>query len=710
MVQDLQLDTVAVDVSFVDQNNQPITNARIYGQNNNFGGSTSLIVGHSDVRYSGNDNTNPNFTSATDGVGTLTLLRGLTYNVCAIDPAANVHVCTFFTPTNDTSSVALTAPTHYNISGTLTDRSGNPVSNATLDLMSSNGIEFQVFTDSNGNYSRNVSPGLYKLDAQGGTSFTQFDLKASGSNQYAIDATRSNVLQNLQLDSVTVNVSFVDGNNQPITNARIYGQNNNSGGSTSLLIGNSTVRYSGNDNTNPRSTNSSDGVGDLTLLRGLTYKVCAIDPATSVHYCKTFDPVNDISSIVLTTAIKPIAPTGLTAQSPTNQSPALSWNAANGANHYDVYRDGSIVGSPIVPNFTDTTAANGSHDYYVKAVNSSASSDPSNEISVTYDSMTPNITHSINPLANLNGWNNTDVTVSFDCNDALSGIRSCSTPVIVNAEGVNQTVNGTAVDDADNTANTSATLNIDKTAPVLGMQTWSANPLLQGQNTTLSVPASDALSGLANVKYSVDGGTPLDMTHDAASNTWRATFGSSLLANTYGIAITATDLAGNISVVNDVLAVYQPSNGYVTGHANTYPTASDTSPIVLDTSNNPAKLVIGFTNVTAPASGSFDVNYTVKNKKDAFSLSGTGVSWVVVQDSTHASIQGIADLTTWVSGTQSVTSGVTVRFDIVLGVNGAPDHVTVKIWNPGVVPNIGLPVYVISDDVIANGSNLMIHP
>lgn len=36
------------------------------------------------------------------------------------------------------------------ISGTLTDRAGNPVINATLDFMSSIGQEFQVFTDSNG--------------------------------------------------------------------------------------------------------------------------------------------------------------------------------------------------------------------------------------------------------------------------------------------------------------------------------------------------------------------------------------------------------------------------------------------------------------------------------------------------------------------------------------------------------------------------------
>jgi hypothetical protein len=119
---------------------------------------------------------------------------------------------------------------------------------------------------------------------------------------------------------------------------------------------------------------------------------------------------------------------------------------------------------------------------------------------------------------------------------------------------------------------------------------------------------------------------------------------------------------------------------------------------------------MGFTNVMAPATGSFDLDYKVKNNQDEFSLSSTGISWVVIQDNTHASILGHADLTTYVNGVKTVTQSVSVRFDIVLGTNGVPDHVTVKIYNPGVDPNTGTPAYIINDAVIANGSNLMIHP
>jgi len=250
----------------------------------------------------------------------------------------------------------------------------------------------------------------------------------------------------------------------------------------------------------------------------------------------------------------------------------------------------------------------------------------------------------------------------------------------------------------------------DMTPPTVGTPTWSSNPLLQGQNTTLSVPATDNLSGVASVQYSVNGGAAQAMTFDAPSNTWQATFGSTLAANTYNISVTATDEAGNTSpAVTDILAVYTPSNGYVTGHAKLVPTTLDTLPIARDTSNNPTKLVLGFTNVTAPASGSFDMDYSIKNNKNEFLISSTGINWVVVQDNLHASVLGHGDLTTYVNGVKTVTQNVAVRFDITLGTGGAPDQIAIKIYSPGVNPNTGSPAYVISDTVVASGSNLMIH-
>jgi hypothetical protein len=252
---------------------------------------------------------------------------------------------------------------------------------------------------------------------------------------------------------------------------------------------------------------------------------------------------------------------------------------------------------------------------------------------------------------------------------------------------------------------------VDTTAPTNPTLSWNTNPLLSSTDTILTASTDDAGSGIKEVTYTIDNGPPQQMTYDAASDTWQATFGSSLAVGTYAIVVRATDNAGNTNDgAVDVLAVYTTSNGYVTGHAKILPTTSDTLPIDLDTSNNPAKLVIGFTNLTAPTSGSFDVDYSVKNNQNEFALSSTGITWILISDSTHASILGEADLTTYVDGTKTVTSGVSVRFDITLGTNGADDQVTMSIYGTGVNPTSGTPSYVISDAVLPSGSHLMVHP
>jgi len=252
---------------------------------------------------------------------------------------------------------------------------------------------------------------------------------------------------------------------------------------------------------------------------------------------------------------------------------------------------------------------------------------------------------------------------------------------------------------------------IDNTPPAVGLPAWTVNPLQQGQTTTLSATVVDDSSGVSSVQYSIDGGMPQSMIYDTSSGLWKVTFGSSLVASTYNVTITAIDTAGNASSgVTDVLAVYNTANGYVTGHAKTLPTVDDILPVARDTSKNPAKLVMGFTNVTAPTSGSFDMSYVIKKNKDEFNLSSTGISWMVVQDSTHASILGHGDLTTYVNGVKTVTQNVAVHFDITLGSNGTPDQVTVKMFDPGNDPNLASPAYVINDAVIPSGSNLMIHP
>ena len=123
-----------------------------------------------------------------------------------------------------------------------------------------------------------------------------------------------------------------------------------------------------------------------------------------------------------------------------------------------------------------------------------------------FDTTPPTITATKNPVANAASWNNTSVTVTFNCADEAqgSGLASCTPPVTLSAEGQNQTVTGTAVDNAGNTSTTTATVNIDKTAPVASSPTLSTSLVLFSANMTMNANATDALSGVAGGEFYID--------------------------------------------------------------------------------------------------------------------------------------------------------------------------------------------------------------
>ena len=119
-------------------------------------------------------------------------------------------------------------------------------------------------------------------------------------------------------------------------------------------------------------------------------------------------------------------------------------------------------------------------------------------IHVKIDKTPPTITHTTDPDANQFGWNNTDVTVTFQCDDAVSGIDSCTPPRTVTTEGAGQPVPGTAVDLAGNSASDPATVNVDRTDPTISGHAAPA-PNGNGWNNTdvtVTFTCADALSGI----------------------------------------------------------------------------------------------------------------------------------------------------------------------------------------------------------------------
>src|SRR5262245_59955521 len=95
--------------------------------------------------------------------------------------------------------------------------------------------------------------------------------------------------------------------------------------------------------------------------------------------------------------------------------------------------------------------------------------------SINIDKTAPTVSGGRTPAANANGWNNTNITVTFTGTDTLSGLASCTPSVVKSSEGADQSATGTCTDNAGNTSApvTVSNINIDKTAPTL---TGSKNP------------------------------------------------------------------------------------------------------------------------------------------------------------------------------------------------------------------------------------------
>ena len=149
---------------------------------------------------------------------------------------------------------------------------------------------------------------------------------------------------------------------------------------------------------------------------------------------------------------------------------------------------------------------------------------------INVDRTPPAISLQSRTPGNAAGWNNTNVTITWLCSD-LSGNTTVSRTVT--SEGANQPVSATCTDPAGNSASASATVNIDKTLPVLSGAPTPAVPAGGWYRVPVSVAftCSDALSG-------VGPGNP--------------TGNTTLSADTNGTLVPGRclDVAGNVAAIN----------------------------------------------------------------------------------------------------------------------------------------------------------------
>jgi hypothetical protein len=274
-------------------------------------------------------------------------------------------------------------------------------------------------------------------------------------------------------------------------------------------------------------------------------------------------------------------PTSNSAVSPTPN--AAGWNNTNaavtltstdnepggtGVKQIQWSLSGAQTGSSTVPGGTTTVtiSAEGTTTLTFFGTDNAGNQEAPKTLTIQIDKTPPSISGARTPAANANGWNNTNVTVRFQCADSLSGLAAGSppAPTVLSAEGAAQSVRGTCTDAANNSATATVNgINVDKTPPVI---TASANPATlwppNGKMVpiTISGTMEDNLSGVNSstaafaVKDAYGLVQPSGPVSLASNGTYSFTFalearrdGQDKNGRLYTIVVSTEDNAGNAS-------------------------------------------------------------------------------------------------------------------------------------------------------------------
>jgi hypothetical protein len=248
------------------------------------------------------------------------------------------------------------------VSGSLSMGS-NPTPSAYVIYNASDGSNGQGETDSNGNYSISVPPGIYSLyiDDTGQYGENRGDMYEYQLYQSSagINLSSGDVTQNLELETTTINVTVLDSYGNPVANANVIATDS-TGGTTYLYAGDPGEELddviSGSGDGNDSGITNASGQSTLTTIVGATYgagstgnSICTTISGEQVCLASPLT-VTGTTNIVL--QIPPSSPTDLTATtSPT--SPTLTWTGVTGATSYNIYRQNVEIGSSTTDSYTD---------------------------------------------------------------------------------------------------------------------------------------------------------------------------------------------------------------------------------------------------------------------------------------------------------------------------------------------------------------------
>ena len=157
-------------------------------------------------------------------------------------------------------------------------------------------------------------------------------------------------------------------------------------------------------------------------------------------------------------------------------------------------------------------------------------------VTVSLELAGPMITATASPAPNASGWNNSNVTVTFNCTAGLSPILQCPAPQTISAQGSNQSASGIVTDTAGFSATAVYTVKLDESPPLINILAPANNSNVNANQVTLQGMVSDGLSGVANVTCNGVGAT-------VTNSTFSCTAG--LVPGSNNVTVSATDVAGN---------------------------------------------------------------------------------------------------------------------------------------------------------------------
>ena len=304
-----------------------------------------------------------------------------------------------------------------------------------------------------------------------------------------------------------------------------------------------------------------------------------------------------------------------------------------------------------------------------QVITSPESCDPAGNCSVgTYtisvDATPPTLSASTSQQSQQgSGWFNSDVVFHWSCSDAISGIQTgCPADSVVTGEGVGLSANSTVSDRAGNvtTASTPA-VNIDRTPPVTQASSQSG---WINHDVTVTLTATDNLSGVAATYYSLDG-------HAGTEGTSVLVSGQGIHTLTYW----SVDVAGNAEVPKTAVVQLDYNGPTIATTLSPLPNSTgwNKSPVTVTTQC--ADALSGIVACSSPVTFSHDganQSVTVGGTNGA----GTSVSQLVtvnvdttppvvhVIGATNLSSYGLANQPTTSCTTSDATSGVAMPAQI----------------------------------------------